>query len=618
MMDQTDMHLLLHSVYEDDITNAADVPKNGRTYEQAELDTEQTLNALANSIVPEIITVESDRPGKHSNNQVAILDLEVGPTPSGKIQHQHYRKPMANPGVVWSRSGLSSDVKRTILFREGLRRLSNCSPELAWSIKAAWLSDLNFYMRLAGHTFSYRLSITKRVIAAYNAAVQTGQLYRDRQSRRSDKNASGGQMWLKKFGYDVTASVPVTVDNKLTDTLKQVSARTRWKVKYVDLCGPTVLKTLMRANHNPPSTCSKPRCLMCLEGPSNMRCHAQNISYRMVCNRTPCSDNLDMKKLKTAQLLRQIEQKGAKPSLYEGQSFRGPYTRGKQHNSLYTGVNKDKSWMWHHTRDDHGGEVGDNRGLSDYKFVPLRTHRDNLGRQTFEGYRQTIMENLQYQNKVKCQNSKLDFVQPLMSNINVTKGNRNFRPGHVSNLDNNAMPNSYNTQDSSQQFFQAQTDSRSQTDSQESQTESQTNISESQTEKSQTDKKESQTDKNESQTEEESQTGTRTHESLTETQTEGSQTESQTEKLDKQLCNIWTQTSTPEPDKTYAEYHQESMNISESMTNYSSSQTLKNQMKIYISQKRKRLIQSDLGPAQHDKLRPVKQSKQWRQDDSAD
>ena len=179
---------------------------------------------------------------------------------------------------------------------------------------------------------------------------------------------------------------------------------------------------------------------MCLDGSSNMKCHAQNISYRMVCARKPCSDNLNMLKLSTAQLLKQIEQNGAKLSLYEGHTFRGLYTSGKQHCSLYTGVNKDKSWRWHHTRDDHGGEVGEVRGLSDYRFVPLRTHRDNLSRQTSEGYRQTLREHLQSQGKVKCLNSKLDFVQPLMSNINVSKGNRNFRPGQVSSID--TMPNS--------------------------------------------------------------------------------------------------------------------------------------------------------------------------------
>ena len=177
--------------------------------------------------------------------------------------------------------------------------------------------------------------------------------------------------------------------------------------------------------------------------------------------------------------------------------------------------------MWHHTRDDHGGEVGEVRGLSDYRFVPLRTHRDNLSRQTSEGYRQTLMEHLQSQGKVKCLNSKLDFVQPLMSNINVSKGNRNFRPGQVSSID--TMHNSNASQESVQQLSQAQTDTSSQTDSQ------QTELSRQATQELRTD-----------------------------------------------LINIYTQAT--------QENH---ILNSESMTNYSFSQTLKKEMKITFHRREK-------------------------------
>ena len=154
-------------------------------------------------------------------------------------------------------------------------------------------------------------------LGAYNKALDNGQLYRSKQERHMDKDQDS-QLWFKKMGYQVTASVPVTVGNKLQEVLKQTTARSKWKVKYIDVCGPTALRTLMRANHNPPPTCNKPRCLKCHETPSYMKCHAQNISYRMVCTREPCSENLDFTKLSTAQILNQVHRKGAKPALYEG------------------------------------------------------------------------------------------------------------------------------------------------------------------------------------------------------------------------------------------------------------------------------------------------------------
>ena len=65
-----------------------------------------------------------------------------------------------------------------------------------------------------------------------------------------------------------------------------------------------------------------------------------------------------------------------------------------------------------------------------------------------------------------------------------------------------------------------------------------------------------------------------------------------------------------------AHYCQEILNIaSESMPSTEQSQTLKNMLKLYISNKRKRHTNMDLGPAQPDEIRPVKLR---RHNDSAD
>ena len=42
------------------------------------------------------------------------------------------------------------------------------------------------------------------------------------------------------------------------------------------------------------------------------------------------------------------------------------------------------------------------------------------------------MEDLQAKGKLTCLNSKLDFVQPLVTNVNISRGNRNWRPGELS------------------------------------------------------------------------------------------------------------------------------------------------------------------------------------------
>ena len=89
---------------------------------------------------------------------------------------------------------------------------------------------------------------------------------------------------------------------------------------------------------------------------------------------------------------------------------------------------KAKSWMWTHTESMHGGIIGPEEGIADYRYKLLRTHRDNLSRQVSEGYRQSKMEELQAQKMLTCCNSKLDFIQPLMTHLTVNRGSRNAKP----------------------------------------------------------------------------------------------------------------------------------------------------------------------------------------------
>ena len=85
--------------------------------------------------------------------------------------------------------------------------------------------------------------------------------------------------------------------------------------------------------------------------------------------------------------------------------------------------------MWSHANNFHQGVIGEGGGMLDYKFTLLGTHRDNMSRQVHEGYRQLKLENFQSQNKLVCLNSKIDYVQPLMTKLTVASGNSNIQPG---------------------------------------------------------------------------------------------------------------------------------------------------------------------------------------------
>ena len=97
---------------------------------------------------------------------------------------------------------------------------------------------------------------------------------------------------------------------------------------------------------------------------------------------------------------------------YVGETSRTSYTRVKEHltdyrsaaasnlpalptTELCTGQHRKqivKSWMWEHTRDVHGGVVGAQGGVLDYKFTVAGTFRRCLQRQVDEGLRMTKRE----------------------------------------------------------------------------------------------------------------------------------------------------------------------------------------------------------------------------------
>ena len=85
--------------------------------------------------------------------------------------------------------------------------------------------------------------------------------------------------------------------------------------------------------------------------------------------------------------------------------------------------------MYQHTAAVHGGTIGRHRGIYDYKYQLLETFKDNLTRQVDEGRRQAVMEDFQSKNKVIVLNSKLDFIKPFKTQLQVHTGNVNSAPG---------------------------------------------------------------------------------------------------------------------------------------------------------------------------------------------
>ena len=115
--------------------------------------------------------------------------------------------------------------------------------------------------------------------------------------------------------------------------------------------------------------------------------------------------------------------------VYIGETSKPAYTRFRQHHSNYraaaaarltalpnprqggaeNGGRKDvKSWMWEHTRDVHGGFVGESEGMCDFDMKVTGKFRKCLERQVTEG----ILIEMCEKGGGKLLNSKNEYFTP--------------------------------------------------------------------------------------------------------------------------------------------------------------------------------------------------------------
>ena len=164
------------------------------------------------------------------------------------------------------------------------------------------------------------------------------------------------------------------------------------KTKVIEDGGVSSQAGLVKSNQFAQEDCQRHECVLCLQrGGSGQgaRCSKNNVGYQGQCARCP-------------------EEKFA----YVGESSRTAYTRVKEHQENYRAAaaanlpatdrnhcNKEKclrnnkckcdvkSWMWEHTRGSHGGVMGENGGIGDYKMSVTGTFAKCLYRQIDEDIR---------------------------------------------------------------------------------------------------------------------------------------------------------------------------------------------------------------------------------------
>ena len=361
--------------------------------EDEQMPEDQRTAEIANKI-SEMIKVKEDVPSNHPSGRIPILDLEVW-VQGKQIYHCFYKKPMASRKVVCAKSALPTSVKRSILLEEGKRRLKNCSPELAWNEKVLQLNRMSSDMKHSGHTQNFRNLILRRIVANYTKSLSNHlegvhQMYRNKQERDDQKKTTAAMSskdnWFRSGGATSTLCVPPTPGKELARRVETNLGQSRQpegtRIKVVEGNGVSICRGMVKTNQFPRGVCYRRDCVICFhkDGEEGITfCDRSNVGYEGDCTR--CSET---------------------KYRYVGETSRTGYTRSKEHLGDYRAASLAKlpplptpicgtaprkkqdvkSWMWEHTRDVHGGQVGTIE--SDYKFRVTKNYRKCLDRQVSE------------------------------------------------------------------------------------------------------------------------------------------------------------------------------------------------------------------------------------------
>ena len=237
------------------------------------------LRKMGNSISP-IIQLGEDTPSHHENKKLPILDLNVwierkdeNDTTSEKVRYQFYRKPMANPLLIMSRSAMPDEVKRTALTQQALRIMKNTPPELAEKEKTQLLSEFSNRMRASGYGARHRFEIINSAMTAFDRMKEEQEhggrpINRPRSYQpevRRKKKLSAKSNWYKNGGYSTVVFVPATPQGKLANMLREserkMAQERGWRIKIVERGGQKIRSRLAKDPWIGP--CDRDDCLVC-------------------------------------------------------------------------------------------------------------------------------------------------------------------------------------------------------------------------------------------------------------------------------------------------------------------------------------------------------------------
>ena len=158
-----------------------------------------------------------------TTKQVKVLDLEFWIGYNGNILHTFYEKEVSCPYTILQRSAVSSSMKRTTNFAEGMRRLKNIHPEVERHEIPNILSKYMNKLKISDYNEKYRLNLLKGLLKRKDQLEQMITRkeitrYRNRQELLATKKSMMGKYnntWFLRDNINTTMTVPATPGSQL-------------------------------------------------------------------------------------------------------------------------------------------------------------------------------------------------------------------------------------------------------------------------------------------------------------------------------------------------------------------------------------------------------------------
>ena len=137
--------------------------------------------------------------------------------------YEFYSNEMTSKAVINARSAFSWSTKRTVLTREVLRVLLNCSKLLPWERVVENVNEMVLRMQYSGYSEKFRYKVVNSALKAYETRKKGDQegerpLHRPREWKREERDQEKARKrsnWYKKGGNEAVIFVPATPNSQL-------------------------------------------------------------------------------------------------------------------------------------------------------------------------------------------------------------------------------------------------------------------------------------------------------------------------------------------------------------------------------------------------------------------